>query len=68
MKVPVVCYGKNKACGKVLGWIEMPTDGLSHGLCPECYQIEMRKADEYFTRQARAELATPAGPALAAGE
>ena len=50
MRVPVVCYGKNKACGKVLRWIEMPYDSTSHGLCPECYKIEMQKADDAFRR------------------
>ena len=55
MKTPVTCCGEG--CGKVLRWIEMPDDGVSHGLCPECHRIEMRKVDEYWRRQARAELA-----------
>ena len=48
MKTPVVCYGEG--CGKVLRWIDTPNGGVSHGLCPECYQIEMRKVDEYWRK------------------
>ena len=61
MKTLVVCYGEG--CGKFLRWIDTPTGGQSDGLCPECYEIEMRKADEYFRDQARAGPATPAPPA-----
>lgn len=52
MRVPVVCYGKNRACGKVLRWIEMPSDGISHGLCPECYKIELQRVNENLERLA----------------
>lgn len=54
MKIPVVCYGENKVCGKVIGWIESPTDGLlqSRGLCPECYKLAEQRVNEVLERLA----------------
>ena len=49
-RVEVVCC----VCKAHLQWIEwcsaMPTDDVSHGLCADCYKLELQKVDDAFRR------------------
>jgi len=46
MKAKLICGW----CGKFLDWIDTSDGQDSHGLCPICYKIEMRKVDDAFRR------------------
>jgi len=64
VKAKVLCCGEG--CGKFLGWTDTSDGKPSHGLCPDCYKIEMQKVDDYYRRDEASQEepagVTPLGP------